>query len=185
MGFSRGDIARLRRNQIDVTAKISKSTKMRRPGDRHPFKLFFVLFEIFAVKKSSRKRSIFAVCSAKAQRKKNVRRARKLLEFGLPGRGGIPETKTPRLGVSAGINVILQGRYGYFRHASREALGEVDGWKRGRRRSILRKRRGGKGRGRGLDHQRWGNRYFAELGLFCIEETQRSEIAGLRPGAKC
>jgi hypothetical protein len=42
-------IARLRRNQIDVTAKISKSTKMRRPGDRHPFKLFFALFEIFAV----------------------------------------------------------------------------------------------------------------------------------------
>jgi RNA-directed DNA polymerase len=87
--------------------------------------------------------------------------------------------------IIARINVILQGWYGYFRQASREALGEIDGWTRGRLRSILRKRRGGKGRGRGLDHQRWGNRYFAELGLFCLEETQRSEIASLRSGAKC
>lgn len=87
--------------------------------------------------------------------------------------------------IIARINVILQGWYGYFRQASREALGEIDGWTRGRLRSILRKRRGGKGRGRGLDHQRWGNCYFAELGLFCLEETQRSEIASLRSGAKC
>ena len=87
--------------------------------------------------------------------------------------------------IIAKINVILQGWYGYFRHASREALGEIDGWTRGRLRSIIRKRRGGEGRGRGLDHQRWGNRYFAELGLFCLEEAQGSELASLRSGAKC
>jgi len=87
--------------------------------------------------------------------------------------------------IIARINVILHGWYGYFRHASREALGEIDGWTRGRLRSIIRKRRGGEGPGRGRDHQRWGNRYFAELGLFCLEEAQGSELASLRSGAKC
>jgi RNA-directed DNA polymerase len=69
----------------------------------------------------------------------------------------------------------LRGWYGYFRHASAAALGEMDGWVRGRLRSILRKRRGGKGRGRGLDHQRWGNGYFAELGLLCLQELRAQE----------
>ena len=36
---------------------------------------------------------------------------------------------------------------------------------RGRLRSILRKRVGLKGRGRGLDHQRWQNNYFHAQGL--------------------
>ncbi len=34
--------------------------------------------------------------------------------------------------------------------------------------SILRKRRGGKGRGRGRDHNRWTKAYFAEQGLFSL-----------------
>ncbi|MBG7606552.1 MAG: hypothetical protein IZT59_00745 [Verrucomicrobia bacterium] len=37
----------------------------------------------------------------------------------------------------------------------------VDGWLRMRLRSILRKRRGLGGRGRGRDHQRWPSRSFA------------------------
>jgi len=73
------------------------------------------------------------------------------------------------------INPILRGWYGYFRHASAEALEEMDGWVRGRLRSILRKRRGGKGRGRGRDHHRWGNSYFAELGLFCLKECRATQ----------
>lgn len=73
------------------------------------------------------------------------------------------------------LNPILRGWYGYFRHASAAALGEMDGWVRGRLRSVLRKRHGGKGRGRGKDHQRWGNSYFAELGLFCLQETRARE----------
>jgi RNA-directed DNA polymerase len=44
----------------------------------------------------------------------------------------------------------------------------VKGGKRMRLRSILRKRRKGKGRGHGSDHQRWPNAYFAELGLFSM-----------------
>lgn len=73
------------------------------------------------------------------------------------------------------INPILRGWYGYFRHASADALGEMDGWVRGRLRSILRKRQGRMGRGRGKDHHRWGNGYFAELGLFCLKEARVEE----------
>ena len=37
-----------------------------------------------------------------------------------------------------------------------------------RLRSILRKRRGGRGRGRGADHQRWPNAFFAQHRLFSL-----------------
>ena len=59
----------------------------------------------------------------------------------------------------------------------------IDGWIRMRLRSILRKRRGLEGRGRGIDHQRWPNRYFTKLGLFCLPDARESTIASLRNGA--
>ncbi|MEP9410174.1 MAG: hypothetical protein HRF42_02000 [Candidatus Brocadia sp.] len=37
-----------------------------------------------------------------------------------------------------------------------------------RLRNIMRKRRGNKGRGRGADHQRWPDAYFANPGLFTL-----------------
>jgi RNA-directed DNA polymerase len=83
----------------------------------------------------------------------------------------------------AELNRKLKSWLAYFKHAHTGQLGEIDGWIRGRLRSILRKRRGGKGRGRGRDHQRWPNRYFAGLGLFCLTDAQSSEIASLRNGA--
>lgn len=86
--------------------------------------------------------------------------------------------------IVADINRKLKGWYGYFKHIEANNLGGIDGWVRMRLRSILRKRRGGKGRGRGLDHQRWPNRYFTELGLFCLLDAQRAELASLREGAK-
>jgi RNA-directed DNA polymerase len=73
------------------------------------------------------------------------------------------------------LNPILRGWYGYFQQACADALAQMDQWVRGRLRSILRKRRGGKGRGRGRDHQRWDNGYFARLGLYCLKETQARE----------
>ena len=45
---------------------------------------------------------------------------------------------------------------------------DLDGWVRMRLRSILRHRRGGRGRGRGIDHHRWPNAFFAEHGLFSL-----------------
>ena len=85
--------------------------------------------------------------------------------------------------IVAELNRTLKGWYGYFKQAKASQLGEIDGWIRMRLRSILRKRRRRKGRGRGNDHQRWPNRYFTELGLFCLLEARNSEIASLRQGA--
>ena len=78
------------------------------------------------------------------------------------------------------LNPKLQGWFGYFKHIHLGQLGEIDGWIRGRLRSILRKRRGLEGRGRGKDHQRWPNRYFAELGLYCLLDAKITAIASLR-----
>ncbi len=85
--------------------------------------------------------------------------------------------------IAADINRTLKGWYGYFRNAKTSQLGEIDGWIRMRMRSILRKRNRLKGRGRGRDHQRWPNRYFMKLGLFCLLEAQATEIASLQKGA--
>ena len=85
--------------------------------------------------------------------------------------------------IVADLNRTLPGWFGYFKHAKASQLGEIDGWIRMRMRSILRKRHGLEGRGRGKDHQRWPNRYFSKLGLFCLLDAQKLEIASLRDGA--
>jgi RNA-directed DNA polymerase len=85
--------------------------------------------------------------------------------------------------IAADINRTLKGWYGYFKNSKASQLGEIDGWIRMRMRSILRKRNRRKGRGRGRDHQRWPNRYFMKLGLFCLLEARETEIASLRKGA--
>jgi RNA-directed DNA polymerase len=67
------------------------------------------------------------------------------------------------------LNRSLRGWFGYFKHSCRPTFVELDGWIRGRLRSICRKRMGGKGRGRGRDHQSWTNAYFAKLGLYSLK----------------
>lgn len=69
------------------------------------------------------------------------------------------------------LNPKLRGWFEYFKHAHHTTFAEVDGWVRMRLRSILRKRKGLRGRGRGSDHQRWPNAYFAEQGLFSTVTT--------------
>lgn len=66
------------------------------------------------------------------------------------------------------INGMLRGWFEYFKHSHVTTYGNLDGWIRMRLRSILRQRHGGKGRGRGLDHQRWPNSFFCEQGLFSL-----------------
>ncbi len=68
--------------------------------------------------------------------------------------------------IVANINRTLRGWFEYFEHSYHTTFPSVDGWVRTRLRSILRKRRVGRGRGRGTDHQRWPNAYFTEPGLF-------------------
>ena len=79
------------------------------------------------------------------------------------------------------LNPILRGWFGYFKHVHVSELKELDHWIRMRLRSILRKRHGGKGRGRGIDHTKWKNCYFKELGL-CFLADCRAEYISLRKG---
>ena len=68
--------------------------------------------------------------------------------------------------IIADVNRTLRGWMAYFQHSYRTTFPALDGWVRMRLRSILRKRAGRRGRGRGTDHQRWPNAYFTEHGLF-------------------
>lgn len=69
------------------------------------------------------------------------------------------------------LNQTLRGWFAYFQHHRGWRFRQLDGWIRGRLRSILRKRSKRRGRGRGLDHQRWPNAFFAERGLFSLAEA--------------
>jgi len=82
------------------------------------------------------------------------------------------------------INPVLEGWFGYFKHAHWNDLTQMDAWVRMRLRSILRKRHKGRGRGKGRDHYRWPNCYFENLGLFSLDRA-RKELMSLRKGAKC
>ncbi len=70
------------------------------------------------------------------------------------------------------LNPILKGWFEYYKHSHPTTFEPIDGWVRMRLRSILRKRRKGQGAGRGLDHRRWPNKYFADLGLFSLKTAR-------------
>ena len=70
--------------------------------------------------------------------------------------------------IIANVNRTLIGWFEYFKHSHSTTYGRLDQWIRMRLRSILRKRRGRRGRGRGTDHQRWPNQFFAQAGLFSL-----------------
>jgi len=77
--------------------------------------------------------------------------------------------------IIAHVNRTLRGWFGYFKHSWRTTFPELDGWVRMRLRSILRKRSGRRGRGHGLDHRRYPNSFFAELGLFNMTASHALE----------
>ena len=66
------------------------------------------------------------------------------------------------------INGTIRGWFEYFKHSHRTTFYSMDGWMRMRVRSILRKRAGRSGWGRGRDHQRWPNAFFSEHGMFSL-----------------
>jgi RNA-directed DNA polymerase len=74
------------------------------------------------------------------------------------------------------LNKTLEGWYEYFKHSHYTTFVPLDKWIRMRLRSILRRRAGRKGRGRGSDHQRWPNSYFSIRGLFSLVEAHRQEL---------
>jgi RNA-directed DNA polymerase len=73
--------------------------------------------------------------------------------------------------IIADVNRTTRGWFEYFKHSHRNVFRNLDAWVRMRLRSILRKRAGRRGRGRGLDHHRWPNAYFAERGLFTMRQA--------------
>lgn len=78
------------------------------------------------------------------------------------------------------VNRTLRGWYEYFKHSNRWTFKPLDQWIRMRLRSILRRRAGKRGRGRGSDHQRWRNAYFDALGLFNLEAAQARDCQSLQ-----
>jgi len=64
------------------------------------------------------------------------------------------------------INQTLEGWFEYFKDSHKTTFPKLDRWLRMRLRSILRKRAGGQGRGKGKDHDRWPNAFFGARGLF-------------------
>jgi RNA-directed DNA polymerase len=80
------------------------------------------------------------------------------------------------------INPILRGWFAYFQHSTYpQVYRTLDGWIRRRLRSILRKRRGGRGLGRGADHHRWPNRFFTAHGLYSLAAAH---AAARQPSAR-
>jgi RNA-directed DNA polymerase len=73
--------------------------------------------------------------------------------------------------IIADVNCTLRGWFEYFKHSHKWTFSALDGWIRMRLRSILRKRLGKRGRGRGSDHQRWPNAFFTKHGLFSLTQA--------------
>ena len=77
------------------------------------------------------------------------------------------------------LNPVLRGWFAYYKHSHRRALCDLDGWIRGRLRSLLRRRRGLHGVARGDDHVRWPIAFFVEHGLFSLQRAHA--LAGQSP----
>jgi RNA-directed DNA polymerase len=83
-------------------------------------------------------------------------------------------SKTPRTSghsledIIQRLNWTLHGWFQFFKHSRWTTFEPLDGWIRMRLRSILRKRAGRQGQGRGFDHQHWPNAFFADKGLFSL-----------------
>jgi RNA-directed DNA polymerase len=82
--------------------------------------------------------------------------------------------------IIADVNRTLQGWFQYFQQSHYTTFAPLDKWVRMRLRSILRKRQGRRGRGRGSDHQRWPNAFFAAQGLFSLTTAQASARQSVR-----
>ena len=77
------------------------------------------------------------------------------------------------------LNRTLHGWFEYFKHSKAGVFETVDGYIRGRLRSILRKRDRREGKGQGRDHQKWPNAYFTAMGLICLKQAHRAACQSL------
>jgi RNA-directed DNA polymerase len=108
-------------------------------------------------------------------------RKKSLAKFKEATRAKTPRTSGHSLSwMIARVNQTLRGWFEYFQHSHPNTFRPLDGWVRMRLRSILRKRSGRRGRGRGKDHQRWPNAFFARHGLFSLETAHALAVQSSR-----
>ena len=69
------------------------------------------------------------------------------------------------------LNRTLRGWFEYFKHSHRSTFAPLDGWIRRRLRNILRKQHGRSGISRAFDNLRWPNAFFAQHGLFSLQDA--------------
>jgi RNA-directed DNA polymerase len=82
--------------------------------------------------------------------------------------------------IIADVNRTLYGWFGYFKHSHKTTFPAVDGWVRGRLRSLLRRRQNRRGKAKGKDHQRWPNAYFADEGLYTLTKAHARACQSMR-----
>lgn len=81
------------------------------------------------------------------------------------------------LQIISGINRVIRGWGNYFRGGVRNVPQRLEGWIRMRLRSILRRRDGRRGVGRGLDHNRYKNAWLAARGLISLAQVTHGAVA--------
>ena len=97
-------------------------------------------------------------------REKSVQRLKECLREQTPRNSG-----ESLRAIIARVNRRLRGWFGYFRGGLIGPHDRIDQWLRMRLRSVLRRRDKRKGRGHGLDHNRYPNAFFAEQGLISLK----------------
>jgi RNA-directed DNA polymerase len=80
--------------------------------------------------------------------------------------------------IIGGLNRVIRGWGGYFQGGVRNVPVRLEGWIRMRLRSILRARDKRDGHGRGLDHNRYPNAWFAARGLISLSTITHGSAAG-------
>jgi|EndMetStandDraft_7_1072992.scaffolds.fasta_scaffold49053_1 RNA-directed DNA polymerase len=76
------------------------------------------------------------------------------------------------------INPVLRGWYNYFKEVTKYTLGTFDSFVRRRLRAIVARQNKKRSFGAGWNNVRIPNKYFADRGLFNMEENQKLYIAG-------
>ena len=104
-------------------------------------------------------------------RPKSLQKLKDRLRHLTPRQSGLSLADTIRQ-----TNRVLRGWFAYFRHSNRWTFPRLDQWLRTRLRSLLRHRSHRRGRGRGYDHQRWPNAFFAAQGLYSLATAHAAAV---------
>lgn len=109
-------------------------------------------------------------------RKKSLERFRETIR----GKTGRNDGKSLEA-IIADVGKTSRGWFEYFKHSRQWVFRALDAWTRMRLRSILRRRLGKKGRGKGGDHQHWPNDFFTARGFFSMKDA-RAALCQSPPG---